>query len=353
MKTLGLCMIVKNEEEVIERCLSSCYDIFDEIVIVDTGSTDGTKEICKRFTNKVYDFKWVNDFSKARNFGIKKCSTDYFMWLDADDVVTLQANKELKQLKQQISNEDIFMLKYEIAFDENDESTFSYYRERIIKNDKKFLFKDPVHEVIEPSGEIVFKDISIQHRKIKPNVPGRNLQIYEILDKKSFTPRQLFYYARELYFNNKIDKAITYFKKFLKCTKAFVENQIDACNILAKCYIAKNQIQKALNCLFYSFTFDLPRAEILCDIGYIYKDMKDYSKAIYYFNLATQCKQNQKALGFVQMECYNYIPYLEMCVCYYNLGNIETAKYCNNIAKSFKPNDKIVLNNEKFFKDLI
>ena len=81
-------MIVKNEEDVIERCLLSCHKLFDEIIIVDTGSNDKTKEICKKFTKNVYDFLWVNDFSLARNFGINKCNCEYFMWLDADDVIT-------------------------------------------------------------------------------------------------------------------------------------------------------------------------------------------------------------------------------------------------------------------------
>ena len=86
-------MIVKDEEEVIERCLNSCKELFDEIIIVDTGSKDKTKSILKNFEVKILDFKWVNDFSKARNYGILNCSCDYFMWLDADDVITREIKK--------------------------------------------------------------------------------------------------------------------------------------------------------------------------------------------------------------------------------------------------------------------
>ncbi len=68
MVTISICMIVKNEESVLERCLSTVRGIADELIIVDTGSTDGTKEIARKFTEQVYDFVWCDDFSKARNF---------------------------------------------------------------------------------------------------------------------------------------------------------------------------------------------------------------------------------------------------------------------------------------------
>lgn len=77
MITISLCMIVKNEEDVLARCLESVKDVVDEIIIVDTGSTDKTKTIAKEFTDKVYDFKWVNHFAKARNFAFSKAKMDY------------------------------------------------------------------------------------------------------------------------------------------------------------------------------------------------------------------------------------------------------------------------------------
>ena len=95
MATVSLCMIVKNEEAVLARCLESIKDAVDEIIIVDTGSTDHTKEIAEKYTDLVYDFPWINDFSAARNFSFSKASKDYIMWLDADDVVTEENQKKI------------------------------------------------------------------------------------------------------------------------------------------------------------------------------------------------------------------------------------------------------------------
>jgi len=85
---LALCMIVKNEEKNIKICLSKVEAFVDEIIIVDTGSTDNTKIIASKFTDKIYDFKWLNDFSKARNFSISKASRDWVLVFDADEFVT-------------------------------------------------------------------------------------------------------------------------------------------------------------------------------------------------------------------------------------------------------------------------
>ena len=87
MASVSLCMIVKNEEEVLARCLESVQEIVDEIIVVDTGSTDNTREIAGRYTHQVYDFAWKDDFAAARNFSFFKAHGDYCLWLDADDVI--------------------------------------------------------------------------------------------------------------------------------------------------------------------------------------------------------------------------------------------------------------------------
>lgn len=126
-------MIVKNEEMCLARCLNCVKDIVDEIVIVDTGSTDNTKEIAYQFTDKVYDYEWIDNFSDARNFSFSKATKPYMMWLDADDILLEKDQLELKKLKQNLLPEvDMVMMKYFTAFDKEGNPTFSYYRERIM-----------------------------------------------------------------------------------------------------------------------------------------------------------------------------------------------------------------------------
>src|SRR5690625_3043001 len=93
MITISLCMIVKNEEDVLERCLDSVKNLVDEINIIDTGSTDRTVEIAKEYTDRVYHFEWTGKFKDARNESFRHATKDYILYLDADDVL-LEEDKE-------------------------------------------------------------------------------------------------------------------------------------------------------------------------------------------------------------------------------------------------------------------
>ena len=84
---LSVCIIAKNEEKNIERCLKSLVSYDVEIVVVDTGSTDCTKEIASQYTSAVYDFTWCDDFATAKNFAVSKATNAYVMILDSDEFI--------------------------------------------------------------------------------------------------------------------------------------------------------------------------------------------------------------------------------------------------------------------------
>lgn len=355
MATISLCMIVKNEEDVIARCLNSVKDIVDEIIIVDTGSTDNTKEIVKDFTNKVFDFNWINDFSAARNYSFSKATMDYILWLDADDVILEEDRIKFKQLKESLDPAvDIVMMKYNVGFDDQGNPNFSFFRGRLSKRSRNYLWYEPVHEYLQTSGNIINVDICITHKKIKAPIPGRNLEIYEDIISKgnNLTPRGLYYYARELKDNGKYDDAIKYFTKFLDSEKGWLEDNIMACSELAKCYSINNDSKSSLKAMLRSFEYDTPRAELCCQIGYYYKTKENYHQALFWFDLATRLKKPENRWGFLNHDSWGYIPCIELCVCYHKLGNLEKAIEYNNKAAEYKPNDSSVLYNKKYFEEL-
>src|SRR5262249_4480308 len=82
---VSLCMIVRNEEANIADCLETVRNIVDEIVIVDTGSTDATKSIAERFGARLFDFPWIDSFAAARNESLRHARCEWIFWMDADD----------------------------------------------------------------------------------------------------------------------------------------------------------------------------------------------------------------------------------------------------------------------------
>ena len=210
MVSVSLCMIVKNEEDVLERCLNSVSDLVDEIVIVDTGSTDRTKEIAARFTRLVLEFPWRDDFAAARNESFAHASMDYCMWLDADDVLLEADRAAFLELKETLDPAvSVVMAPYHTGFDGGGRVTFSYCRERLIKNRAGMAWEGAVHEVIAPAGRIVYADFAVTHRKTRPSDPDRNLRIYQaqLREGKTLEPRQQFYYGRELYYHQQWEEA--------------------------------------------------------------------------------------------------------------------------------------------------
>ena len=356
MADISLCMIVRNEEAVLARCLDSIRDEVDEIIIVDTGSSDNTKEIAARYTDKIYDFKWIDDFAAARNFSFSKATMEFAMWLDADDVLTSTDKKKFIDLKNSIPKDvDVVMMKYNTAFDESGKPVFSYYRERLIRRNIDFSWKGRVHEAIVYSGRVMYSDAAVTHRSAKTAYSDRNLRIYEsqIAAGEELQPRDQFYYGRELYYHKYYDKAKQILQDFLSSGMGWVENNIEACKILSYCYRETNDLFSALNALTASFQYDTPRAEICCEIGGLFLHFPNYRVAAFWYELALQIPKEDQSGAFISEDCHGFLPCIQLCVCYDRLGDFKKAEEYNRLAGTYRPDSPAYLQNLKYFETLM
>ncbi len=149
--TISVCMIVKNEEHMLEKCLDSIKDIADQIVIVDTGSQDNTINIAKKYNTDIFHFQWTNNFSNARNESIKHATGDWILWLDADERLTNNS----KNLLYSIVNKKIkypTIYKVNIRNIQNKKNNF-YISDahRLFTNHKGIIFSGRIHEQVSPS----------------------------------------------------------------------------------------------------------------------------------------------------------------------------------------------------------
>ncbi len=354
MVTISLCMIVRDEKSVLNRCLDSVKDIVDEIIIVDTGSLDDTKALARQYTDFVYDFPWINDFAAARNASFDKASMDYCMWMDADDVLSVIEKEKLATWKLQTTPEaapDIVMLKYATAFDPYQNPTFVYYRERLIRRNRGFSWKGRVHEAITPSGIIEYLDIYLEHHSTKTSYSDRNLKIYKEMKAAGelFDARDQFYYARELYYHGQYSDAVENFSLFLKHSNAFVENQVEACRIAAYCCYPLKDDERALSFLLKALSYRIPSGELCCDLGKHFMDRERYEEAVFWYRSALHTPKKTENGGFVSEECYGYLPCLQLSVCFDKLNNFEDALRYHRLAGVYNPTGELYIKNTPYF----
>ncbi len=352
--TISLCMIVKNEEDVLARCLFSIKDTADEIIIVDTGSTDLTKEIADRFTCKIYDFQWIDDFAAARNYAFSLAKQEYILWLDADDVFAESDRRLLWELKRTLDpTVDSVTMPYHLDCDEAGNPTYSIRRNRLVRRACGFRWIGAVHEYLEVGGKIINSDIAVRHKKERTHT-DRNLRIYRrrLETGKEFSPRDLYYFANELKDNASYEEAVLYYEKFLDSKQGWVEDNIAACLRMAECCGHLRQPGKQLQSLFRTMEYDLPRAEACCQIGAFFFNANQLDRAIFWYELATNLKQPPETMGALERAAWSWLPHLQLCVCNDRLGNLEKARRHNDIALSYNPTHPSMLYNKSYFNNL-
>jgi tetratricopeptide (TPR) repeat protein len=149
--TLSLCMIVRDEESMLPRCLESVKDAVDEIVIVDTGSTDKTVEIAESFGAKVLHHEWTGDFGAARNVSFDAATSDWIVYLDADEVLYDGEAPRLRALTQRTWREAFFLVEDNHTGDLEDGTSVHHNALRVFRNRPEYRFTGRIHEQIAHS----------------------------------------------------------------------------------------------------------------------------------------------------------------------------------------------------------
>ncbi|HET7629639.1 MAG TPA: glycosyltransferase [Bacillales bacterium] len=222
-KLLSLCIIVKDEEDVLERCLNSVEGHVDEIVVVDTGSTDRTLEIAGRFTDNIHHFDWIDDFAAARNFAQSKASGEWILVLDADEYVEPDNLKQVKEQLRHISNEIHCLIPVIYNFCGTfGEKIFQHYHTRLYRNAENVKFQRSIHEqVVVKNGvmktdraDLVIYHTGYMNKVIKEkNKSSRNTPLIEAELKKADSGFDYFNLGNEFTIEGNHEKALEMYKK--------------------------------------------------------------------------------------------------------------------------------------------
>ncbi|RAV15294.1 glycosyltransferase [Paenibacillus contaminans] len=348
--TVSLCMIVKNEEQTLARCLSSVCDLVDEIVILDTGSTDRTKAIARQFDAAIYDFVWEDDFAKARNRAFELATQEYILWLDADDILLPEDRLKFRTLVSALPwQTDAVSMTYNLARDEYGNVTASLRRNRLVRRSCGFRWVGIVHEYLDVYGKFLHSDVCVTHDRQHTN-SSRNLQIYErrFAAGELFTPRDQFYFANELFEHGQWERAAEQYECFLAGNEGWVEDKISACGRAAECYRELKDMLRAKQKALQSFSYALPRAENCCRLGMFYLSEGNYADAVWWYKLAAGLTPPADSHAILQHVCWTWLPHLQLCVCYDRLGQYELAYGHNEQAAAFIPDDTRVKGNREY-----
>lgn len=299
MITISVVMIVKNEEWCLEGCLDSLKGIADEIIVVDTGSTDRTKEIAAKFTDKIYDFVWTGRFCDARNFSFSKASMDYIYCADADELLDEENQEKLRILKEAMMPEiEIVQMFYTNQLEQGTVYNFDReYRPKLFKRLREFIWIEPIHETVRLEPVVFDSEIEIIHRP-KDLHTSRDLGYFErmIAKREPMSDRLRKFYVRELFVSGTakdFETAIPYFESYCE-----TEHETDDL-LEAYCVLAKGAYEQKETDQFFKYAMKVVTlggcAEICCLLGQYFYDKMDFTEAaVWFYNGAyeTECILN-------------------------------------------------------------
>lgn len=336
MVTVSLCMIVKDEERILGRCLNSIADLMDEIIIVDTGSGDDTKKIAARYTDQVYDFEWIGDFAAARNFAFSRANMEYIYSADADEVLDAANRDRFRRLKETLLPEiDIVQMYYTNQLSYG--TIYNFDRElrpKLFRRLRTFRWQGVIHEQVGLEPVIYDSEIEIRHMP-EQNHKDRDLAAFVRrtqeggrLDKRLHN-----IYAKELFISGEDQDFLNagpFFESSCQDTERSTDEIREAACVAARAARIAGDMAK-----FFKYAMKVVAcdgcAEICCELGAYYLEAQDIDEAIvWYYNAAYETE------SILQIDCSNEIPLRGLAECYRALGNEAQAAEYERLAGAAK-----------------
>lgn len=349
---LSVCIITKNEEENLNRCLE-CLSSFDfEIVVVDTGSVDATKEIAARYTNHIYDFKWCNDFATAKNFAVSKATNEYVMVIDSDEYLQ-QADLEQISLEIQRNPDKVGRIRRRNIFTENQsKEEYDEWINRIFSKEK-YHYTGRIHEQVtaidgseydtyKAGVEILHSGYDLPEEKKKEKA-ARNIALLEKEverlnasqtgenERLEQLPYMLYQLGKSYYMTADYVLACDYFSQGLSFDlNPKQEYVMDMVETYGYALINSGRAEEAL---FFQNIYEefANSADFVFLMGLIYMNNECFGAAIEEFKKATgytECKS--KGVN-------SYCAWYNIGVIYECLGYVEEAKVYYLRCMDYKP----------------
>ena len=367
---ISLCMIVKDEETVLERCLSSVRNYVDEIIIVDTGSTDATRDIAKHYTDQVYPFEWVNDFSAARNESLKHASGKWILVLDADEYFEEAEIRKLRRLLESMDPQPHIIYNVTIVSLIGSKSNPSINEGkvgRVFGNHLGIRYVRPIHE--QPKSSLpgiemsridlpvrVFHSGYIEETLAAKNKHQRNLELFNRMEQSgSLTIYDHFQLGNQYTMMGEYDKALEHLNIALRNPKELgavyqhaVLAAIQACTNKDEPVKAYQIFEQHLNILNISNLYPdflAIKGILLYNLGFISKSKETFLAAI---EKAESLALQNKPIALASTEIAVRSPLFQLAAIYEREHNYAKSLYY--LTKIIITNPKEILAVTKFLE---
>jgi glycosyltransferase involved in cell wall biosynthesis len=290
--TISLCMIVKNEERVLDACLTSVKAHVDEIVLVDTGSTDRTVEIAKSHGVKLYHFPWCDDFSAARNISLSHATGDWVIWMDADDTLPEECGNKFRELILLAETEVTgFIMQVHIPPPPGGDGFTIVDHVKIFRNKPEHRFEGRIHEqILEPlyraGGRIEKTNLFVIHSGYDYSPEGqkhkreRDLRILALdVAERPNHPFPRFNIGMTHHHLKNFDLAIEALEQSLALSKPHESTVRKIYAMLGSCHLEKGEAQKAKERIEEGLALTPRDPELLFRAGAVYRTIGDLAAA--------------------------------------------------------------------------
>jgi len=335
MVTISLVMIVKNEEANLSRCLESIYSHVDEIIVVDTGSSDCTMDIAKRFGAKVFEFEWINDFSAARNYAIEQSTSDWNIVLDADEYVSSNINN-LKQFIAEYNNKQVIgklVINSKTVLNDEQKNTRSSVS-RVLPRGVYFTGK--IHEQVDSIFPRIGIGIEILHDGyLYSNKSDRNLPLLLLeLEENKNDGYILYQIAKQYSLKNEHGTALEFYCKSFENVNTS-DNYLPLLIVdLLYCVISSKEYELGLDIISQTHELleHITDFHFVCAIFYMELVFSDINKYINYFHKIEN--EYLRCLEIGELSNVDSVVGTGSFLALYNLGTFYEAS--NQIEKAKK-----------------
>lgn len=342
---------MRGEAPGLENCLRSCCRCFDEIVVADAGASDAVRDVARRFADRYFRYDWNGDFAAARNFAFSKAACEYIMWLEPGDILLPADERRLWRLRRSLPPDtDTVVMRYDTGFDGQGKMNVCSWPVRMVRRAAGLSWEGRVRPSLPDGGRARTADVIVTRGEAASGEDAAAyLAGYETMRREgeAFTPRERLDFARLLRDVGRMAEAAEEFEGFLQ-VGGDTEDCIEACFELSFCYEGLGDRNRMADALFHSLRYAPPRPAVCCRIGELFFAREAWRDAAYWYELALQGGAPVQR-GVQYADYLGYIPALQLCLCYYRMGDVRRAAEMNRLAARFKPRDKSVLANEKFF----